>query len=121
MYFQVRGSLAALLLSGMSLCAQTAQWLTTAQLVASAADAYQTDANAHTPHFREDNPLMRPFVTHGRPLLIGTFAVDAVIPIGLGYWLESHRHRKLALVVRCFGIASNAWGFGYSYHYRNAY
>jgi hypothetical protein len=114
MQLRLRYFILGIYLAASYAMAQAPQLLTAAQLAASGMDAYFTDKNAHHRYFSEENLLMRPFVTHGRPLLITTFAVDASLPIGVGYWLEKKKHKKLAVCVRVIGIAANTWGAVYS-------
>jgi len=93
------------------------------QLLADGADAYATERNvAFRYQFHEADPVSRPFVTHGTPLLAAYFAADAGLKIGAEYWLTRHHHQKLAHVVGWLGIADSAWGASTSFaKYRQRY
>lgn len=79
-------------------------------ILADAGDAAATYRNSVRPNFHESDPIDRPFVTHGTPLLAGFFAVDAGAKIGAAWWLDHHHHEKLGRVVSWVGIAASAWG-----------
>jgi hypothetical protein len=79
------------------------------QLFVEGADAYATERNLAIHGAQENNPLARPFVTHGTPLLAGYFAADAGVKIGAEYWLTRHHHPRIARVLGVLGLADSTW------------
>jgi hypothetical protein len=56
----------------------------------------------------EYNPISRPFVTRGTPLLAGYFASSLAIDTGLSYLLWRRGHHKLQVVPFLVGTGINA-------------
>jgi hypothetical protein len=101
---------ALLLLTG-SCCAQSFhldRW-TVSQLAASATDAYATYRNMERSHFRENDPIARPFMgsTAG---LVTFFTLDAGVKLGSAALLRHYGHARWARAVQVFGVADNAEG-----------
>lgn len=88
---------------------------------AKVADFYFTTRNTVLPPTRrgeESNPLVRPFVTHGRSFAAGYFAGCWVLDALLSHELRRHGHPKLARAVVLFGIADNGIAAAMSAHGR---
>ena len=98
----------ALLFVGAPALAQSATTVAL-QLFTEGADAYATQRNLAIRGSQELNPLARPFVTHGTPLLAGYFAADAGLKIGAGYFLARHHHARIARVLAWVGVADSTW------------
>lgn len=79
-------------------------------LAASGADAYYTQRNQSLPHHYESNPLARPFVSHGMPLLIGAFGIETAGEIAVPLWLRRHNHDHAASAIDAIAIAGHAFG-----------
>jgi len=101
---------AVLLLTG-SCCAQSFhldRW-TVSQLAASATDAYATYRNMERSHFRENDPIARPFM--GSTAGLATFfTLDAGVKLGSAAVLRHYGHARWARAVQLFGVADNAEG-----------
>jgi hypothetical protein len=86
--------------------------------------ALQTVCKTNTPwgsycysgYGSESNPIVRPFVTHGRPLAAGYFAGCFVLDAVLSHELRKHGHPKIARAVVLFGIADNGIAAAMSVH-----
>ena len=102
--------LAVLLLAGVCYAQpfHVDRWTVT-QLAASATDAYATYLNTQRFHFRENDPIARPFM--GSTAGLATFFIlDAGIKLGASTLLRHQGHRRWARAVQVFGIADNAEG-----------
>lgn len=90
-------------------------------LAANSADAYFTNRNQHCRYHTEVNPIARPFVSNGQPLLITYFAAAFGIETLGEYELHKHHHERLAFGLEVFNIADHATGAAVSAHgYRPA-
>lgn len=83
-------------------------------LASSGSDAYFTHRNESRRYHWEENPVARPFVEHGTPLLVGGFAVE----LGMELWgareLRRYHHEKLAGMVDATGVGGHTFGAVYS-------
>lgn len=85
-------------------------------LAASGADAYLTNRNQHLPVHSEMNPIARPFVSNGQPILITYFAATFGLETLGEYELHKHHHEHLAFGLEVFNIADHATGAAISAH-----
>jgi hypothetical protein len=87
---------------------------------AKVADFYFTTQNTALPASlyvrRESNPIVRPFVMHGRPLAAGYFAGCFVLDAVLSHELRKRGHSRMARAILLFGIADNGIAAGMSAH-----
>lgn len=79
-------------------------------LAASGADAYYTHRVMAAPNPFESNPLARPFVTRGTPLLITGFSAETAIEIFVPHLLRTHNHNRIALAVDLLAIGGHTYG-----------
>ncbi len=90
-----------------------------ADAVATSADFAFTHRLTTEPIFIENDPLARPFVTHGTPLQVAFFAAKFAVFETTAWQLRKHHHTKLAASVQAFSIGlstDGAWhsAFGYN-------
>ncbi len=90
-----------------------------ADAVATSADFAFTHRLSTEPVWHENDPLARPFVTHGTPLQVAFFAAKFAVFETTAWQLRKHHHTKLAASVQAFSIGlstDGAWhsAFGYN-------
>jgi|SRR5580698_9277965 hypothetical protein len=81
------------------------------QLASAGADGYYTHRNLVLPHFREINPLERPFV-RSTPEFVAASALSTAGVLYGEYWLHRRGHENWWLAAADAG--SHAWGAAYS-------
>jgi len=74
------------------------------------ADGCYTNRNMTTGMHTEDDPVARPFITHGAGLRAAYFTGALGLDLLASYELDKHGHRKLAKLPLIFGIVLNAEG-----------
>jgi hypothetical protein len=87
--------------------------LSAAQLVSTGLDAYAT-SRVMSSNGVEDNPLQRPFVSHGNAVLAASWSVESTLSIMVSYRLERRGHKTMSRVLQVSEIAGHSWGAWYS-------
>lgn len=85
-------------------------------LAATGTDAYFTNRNQHARYRTETDPIARPFVSRGQPMLITYFSAAFGIETAVEWELHRHGHDKIAAGVEAFNILDHATGAGMSAH-----
>src|SRR5215467_2947343 len=78
--------------------------------VAKSVDMTFTMRNAAGARFQENDPLARPFVTHGRAIAGVSQGLLFAGEVFASYELNKHGHRNLAKVLLLLGIGGNTAG-----------
>jgi hypothetical protein len=93
---------------------KTTAGLFAADVAAKSFDYALTRRNFSTGTGKEDNPLLRPFMTHGKAVAAASTFGALAGETFLSWQLHKHGHRKLSRAVWLIGIASNTYGAIYS-------
>jgi hypothetical protein len=95
--------------------------LSAAQLVSTGLDAYAT-SRVMSYGGVEDNPLQRPFVSHGNAVLAASWSVESTLSIMASYRLQRRGHKIMGRLLQVSEIAGHSVGAWYSLtHYRTAW
>lgn len=88
--------------------------LVSADAIAKSADEWFTMSAAGRPNFRENDPLARPFVTHGRFVAGASQGALFAAEVFTSYELNKHGHPKMAKILLLVGIGGNTAGIATS-------
>jgi hypothetical protein len=95
--------------------------LSATQLVSTGLDAYAT-SRVMSYGGVEDNPLQRPFVSHGNAVLAASWSVESTLSIMASYRLQRRGHKIMGRLLQVSEIAGHSVGAWYSLtHYRTAW
>lgn len=90
--------------------------LVSADAAAKSMDEWYTMRDASLPDFHENDPLARPFVTHGRFIAGASQGVLFAAEVFTSYELNKHGHPKMAKILLLVGIGGNTAGVATSSH-----
>lgn len=79
-------------------------------LAANGTDAYLTHRNMIGIQPHEVNPIARPFVTRGTPMLVAFFSTATGVELLGTYELNKHGHPRAALLWEAGNTGSHIWG-----------
>jgi hypothetical protein len=88
----------------------TVKSLFIADAIATSADFAFTHRASTEPVWHENDPIARPFVTHGTPLQAAFFATKFLVFEGAAWQLRKHNHRRLAVAVQILSVGLSTDG-----------